>query len=75
MLSEKQIIEKKQMGDMNVIAQVLTKKHGRYISASYASIILTRPKSKLYNDAVTTLTQIVEAREQLINEAILEPQS
>lgn len=66
MQSEKQIIEKKQTGDMNVVAQVLSKKHNRYISASYASIILTRPKSKLYADAIEVLRQVVETREQLI---------
>jgi hypothetical protein len=67
MILEKQIIEKKQMGDMNVVAQVLSKKHNRYISASYASIILTRPKSKLYVDAIEVLRKVIESREALLN--------
>jgi hypothetical protein len=70
MISEKQILLKKQMGDMNVVAQVLSQKHNRYISASYASIILTRPKSKLYADAIEVLRQVVEARENLIKELV-----
>jgi len=75
MISEKQILEKKQYGDIQVIAQVLSNKTGQYISTTYTTQILRRPESKHYKDAIDTLRDIVEHREQLISESLLEPQS
>ena len=68
MNGEKQIIEKKQYGDINLVAQILTKKTGRYISTNYVTQILKRPKTKLYPDAVQALKQVINSREQLISE-------
>jgi hypothetical protein len=75
MLSEKQILEKKQYGDIQVIAKVLSNKAGKYISTTYTTQILSRPESKHYKNAIEALRQIVEHREQLIQESLLEPHS
>lgn len=74
-MEEKQILEKKQYGDIQVIAQVLSNKSGKYISTGYITQILTRPESQYYKDAIETLRKIVEYREQLIQESLLEPHS
>lgn len=70
MLSEKQILDKRQYGDHSLVAQMLTSEKGKYISANYVAQILRRPESSLYTQAVNALRKVVEARESL-----LEPQS
>ncbi len=70
MLSEKQILEKKQIGDANVVAQVLSKENGKYITPAYVAQIFSRETSQYHVRAMEVLRGIVEYRERLINEAI-----
>jgi len=59
-MTEKQIIQSKNYGDMKLMAQMLG------ISQSNASMILNRPKSKKYQKAIAALKQIIEARQALM---------
>ena len=59
-MTEKQIFEKKKVGDIKLMSEMLG------ISQANASIILKRPKSKKYSKAIAALRQIIEAREALI---------
>lgn len=68
MLSEKQILNKRQYGDNNLVARMLTKETGRYVSPGYVTQILKRPTSKLYPLTINALKQVVESREQLLIE-------
>ena len=61
-MTEKQIIEKKNVGDIKLIAEMLG------ISQANASITLKRPKSKKFKKAIAALRQIIEAREALLNQ-------
>jgi uncharacterized Zn finger protein len=59
-MTEKQIIEKKNYGDMKLMARMLG------ISQSNATMILSRPNSKKYQEAIEALKKIIEAREALM---------
>lgn len=68
-MNTKQIILKKQYGDLSVVAQILTQKLGKYVSPDNASKMLDREKSKHHKDAVEVLRQVVEARERVLESA------
>lgn len=70
MLSEKQIIIKKQNGDLNIVARMLTKKLDKYISPQNAGKLIERENAKNHKIAIDCLRKVVEAREKLIEEEI-----
>ena len=67
-MTEKQILDKKQYGDNNLVAQMLSKT-GNYVSPANAARMLERPNAKRHDEAIEALKRVVENRE-----ALLEPQ-
>lgn len=67
-MTEKQILDKKQYGDNNLVAQMLSKS-GNYVSPANAARMLERPNAKRHTEAIEALKRVVENRE-----ALLEPQ-
>lgn len=59
-MDTKQILEKKQIGDVVTVANMLK------VNYSNADKILRRPNSKRHEQAMMALKQIVETRESLI---------
>lgn len=68
-MGEKQILDKKQRGDNAIVAQMLTKELGRYISPGNVRKLLERPTAKDHEAATKALKRVIESRE-----ALLEPQ-
>lgn len=68
-MTEIQIIEKKQRGDIAVVAKMLSTKLGRTISIDYAAKLICREKSKLHEDAIDALRKVIESRENLLGES------
>lgn len=66
-MNKKQIISKKQYGDFNVVSQILTKKIGRFITPGNARQMVERENAKYHNEAMEALRQVVEARENILN--------
>lgn len=65
-MTKKQIIEKKQRGDLVLVAQILTKKLNRYISPMNAGKLIERENAKNHPDAIEALKAVVESRENLL---------
>ena len=61
-MDTKQILEKKQYGDIKSVAEILN------VNYPNVQIILRRPNSKLHTKAVNALAKIIEAREKIIQE-------
>jgi len=57
----KQIIERKQVGDLKIAAQVIG------IDASNARVALRRPGSKYHDKVVAVLSNLIHHRESLTN--------
>lgn len=58
--------DKRQRGDMVLVAQMLTKQLGQEISAVYASKLLNRENAKLHVCAKKAFQKVVESREKLL---------
>jgi hypothetical protein len=69
-MDKSKLFGKKQYGDISVVSQILTKKHGKFISAANVAQILKREKSKMHGEAIEALRQVVESRETLIAQEI-----
>jgi len=65
-MDKKQILLKKQYGDLNMVAAILTNKLGRNITPSNAARLIDRDKAKHHQQAIDALRKVVEARENLI---------
>jgi len=61
-MSEKQLLQRKKKGDIVTVAAILG------VTRDNASVILRRPDSKKYKNAINALRKVVEARESLIQE-------
>ena len=72
MLSEEQILLKKQYGDMNLVAQMLTKKMVKYISPMNAGKLIERKNAKNHQVAIDCLRKVVENREKLLETEIIQ---
>lgn len=61
-MSEKQLLQRKKRGDIVTVAEIIG------VTRDNASVILRRPESKKYKNAINALRKVVEARESLIQE-------
>ena len=59
-MGAKEILEKKQIGDVNTVAQII----GSSVEGTRRT--LERPNSKMYKRAMTALNDVIIAREELI---------
>lgn len=62
-MTKKQIFDKKQYGDIKVVAQMIG------VTRHNAARLLERPTAKRHNEAVKALEQVVAAREKLQKQA------
>ena len=65
MLSEKQILLKKQPGDYNLVAQMMSKTGG-YVSPGNVAKLIKRKNAKRHSIAMATLRTVVETRERML---------
>jgi hypothetical protein len=61
-MDEKQIIAKKQIGDLKTVCNIMD------LSIANVSVILKRPTSKRYPEVVAVLAKVIEARERAVSE-------
>lgn len=65
-MDTKQILEKKQKGDIKLVAEILD------VSDENARKILNRPNAKMHKRAITALEKIIIDRERTLQEAKLQ---
>lgn len=65
-MNTKQIIQKKQQGDLVLVAQMLSKKLDKYITPANAARLIERKSAKNHQNAIDALRVVVETREQIL---------